>query len=165
MGPPQVWGRRRSLPDAGVYRWLAGISVRSRNQAGHYRPRSEPGAGDWPLVATSALARWRARPRGVGAGFGADASPHFVIASWPSGGHQVGVPSRGRDDPVDRFLVTHASQFPFALGLRCAPGVCSHCCGTLGRPGWSAQGSGYRGDSFARCSNSQRPTRSRASLL
>jgi len=38
--------RRQSLADAGVYRWLGGISVRSRNQACHCRSRSEPGAGD-----------------------------------------------------------------------------------------------------------------------
>ena len=48
--------RRQSLADAGMYRWLGGIAVRSRNQACHCRSRSEPGAGDWPLVATSASA-------------------------------------------------------------------------------------------------------------
>ena len=47
--------RRQSLADAGVYRRPGGISVRRRNQACHCRPRSEPGAGDWPLVATSAF--------------------------------------------------------------------------------------------------------------
>src|SRR5664279_4434625 len=47
--------RRQSLADAGAYRWLGGISGHSLNQAYRCRPRSEPGAGDWPLVATSAF--------------------------------------------------------------------------------------------------------------
>jgi len=49
-------GVRRRSPLAGMGRWLAGISVRSRNRACHYRRRSEPGAGDRPRVATSASA-------------------------------------------------------------------------------------------------------------
>src|SRR5271165_3023208 len=49
-------GVRRQLRFAVAYRWLGGISVRSRNRACHCRPRSEPGGADWPLLATSASA-------------------------------------------------------------------------------------------------------------
>ena len=49
-------GVRRPSRLAGAYRWRAGISVRSRSRASHCRRRSEPGAGDRPLVATSASA-------------------------------------------------------------------------------------------------------------
>ena len=48
--------RQQSLVDASVYRWLDETSVRSLNQACRCRPRNEPGAGDWPLAATSASA-------------------------------------------------------------------------------------------------------------
>jgi len=49
-------GVRRRSPLAGVDRWLAGTSVRSRNRACHYRRRSEPAAAGRRRVATSASA-------------------------------------------------------------------------------------------------------------
>jgi len=49
-------GVRRRSPLAGIDRWLAGIAVRSRNRACHYRQRNGPGAAGRPRVATSASA-------------------------------------------------------------------------------------------------------------
>jgi len=49
-------GVRRRSPLAGVDRWLAGIAVRSRNRACHYRRRTEPAAAGRPRGATNASA-------------------------------------------------------------------------------------------------------------
>ena len=49
-------GVRRQLPLAGIDRWPAGTSVRSRNRACHCKRRTEPAAGDRHLVVTRASA-------------------------------------------------------------------------------------------------------------
>src|SRR5208337_1011409 len=52
----EIGGVRPQLLLAGADRWRAGISVRSRSRACHYRRRYEPEAEDPPLAATSAFA-------------------------------------------------------------------------------------------------------------
>src|SRR5208282_6724611 len=52
----EIGGVRPQPLLAGADRWRAGISVRSRSRACHYRRRSEPEAEDPPLAATSAFA-------------------------------------------------------------------------------------------------------------
>ena len=52
----EIGGVRPQRLLAGADRWRAGISVRSRSRACHYRRRCEPEAEDPPLAATSASA-------------------------------------------------------------------------------------------------------------
>src|SRR5271166_4071788 len=52
----EIGGVRPQPLLAGADRWRAGISVRSRSRACHYRRRCEPEAEDPPLAATSASA-------------------------------------------------------------------------------------------------------------